>query len=73
VEVENFSDDLCLGVKGQSSRGIAGSPRKIFRYRLGKFSCGGRALTGLGVLPDYQTLLNSEYHKLLPQEAVIPC
>ena len=73
MEVENFSDELCLGVKGQSNRGIAGSPRKIFRYRLGKFSCGGRALTGLGVLPDYQTLLNSEYHKLLPQEAVIPC
>ena len=73
MEVENFSDDLCLGVKGQSSRGIAGSPRKIFRYCLGPFSSGGRALTGLGVLPDYQTLLNSEYQKLLPREAVIPC
>ena len=73
MEVENFSDDLCLGVKGQSNRGIAGSPRKIFRYRLGPFSCGGRALTGLGVSPDYQTLSNSEYHKLLPREAVMPC
>jgi len=73
VEVENFSDDLCLGVKGQSNRGIAGSPRKISRYRLGSFRCGGRALTGLGVLPDYQTLSNSEYHKLLSQEAVMPC
>jgi hypothetical protein len=73
VEVENFSDELCLGVKGQSSRGIAGSPRKIFRYRLGPFSRGGKALAGLGVSPDYQTLLNSEYHELLPREAVIPC
>ena len=73
MEVENFSDDLCLGVKGQSSRGIAGSPRKISRYRLGSFRCGGRALTGLGVLPDYQTLSNSEYHILLSQEAVMPC
>ena len=34
MEVENFSDELCLGVKGQSNPGIAGSPRKIFRYRL---------------------------------------
>jgi hypothetical protein len=73
VEVENFSDELCLGVKGQSSRGIAGSPRKIFRYRLEQFSSGGRALTGLGVSPDYQTLLNSEYRKLLSREAVMPC
>ena len=73
MEVENFSDDLCLGVKGQSSRGIAGSPRKIFRYRLQSFSHGGRALAGLGVSPDYQTLPNSEYRELLPEEAVIPC
>ena len=73
MEVENFSDELCLGVKGQSSRGIAGSPRKIFRYRLESFSSGGRALTGLGVSPDYQTLSNSEYQKLLPREAVMPC
>ena len=73
MEVANFSDDLCLGVKGQSSRGIAGSPRKISRYWLGKFSRGGRALTGLGVSPDYQTLLNSEYHELLSRDAVMPC
>jgi hypothetical protein len=73
VEVKNFSDDLCLGVKGQSSRGIAGSPRKIFRYCLEAFSSGGRALTGLGVSPDYQTLSNSEYQKLLSREAVMPC
>ena len=68
MEVENFSDELCLGVKGQSSRGIAGSPRKIFRYRLEPFSSGGRALTGLGVSPDYQTLLNSEYRCNVPRE-----
>lgn len=73
MEVENFSDELCLGVKGQSNRGIAGSPRKIFRYRLGTFSRGGRALEGLGVSPDYQTLPNSEYRELLPREAVMPC
>jgi len=73
VKVENFSDELCLGVKGQSNRGIAGSPRKIFRYRLESFSHGGRALEGLGVSPDYQTLPNSEYRELLSREAVVRC
>ena len=34
MEVENFWDELCVGVKGQSNLVIAGSPRKIFRYRL---------------------------------------
>ena len=73
MNVEKFSDELWLGVKGQSNSGIAGSPRKIFRYCLQEFSYGGRALEGLGVLPDYQTLLNSECHKLLSGEAVLGC
>ncbi len=30
--VENRSDDLRVGVKGQSSSEIAGSPRNIFWY-----------------------------------------
>ena len=29
--VEKVGDDLWLGVKGQSNREIAGSPRKLFR------------------------------------------
>jgi hypothetical protein len=70
MEVENFWDELRVGVKGQSNLVIAGSPRKIFRYRLGEFSRGGRALERLGVLPDYQTVPNSEYHELLLREAV---
>ena len=70
MEVENSCDDLWVGVKGQSNLVIAGSPRKIFRYRLGKFSSGGRALERLGVLPDYQTVPNSEYRKQLSSEAV---
>ena len=70
MEVENFWDELCVGVKGQSNLVIAGSPRKIFRYRLGKFSSRGRALERLGVLPDYQTVPNSEYHQQLSSEAV---
>ena len=73
MEVENSSDELCLGVKGQSNPGIAGSLRKIFRYRLRKFSRGGRALEGLGVSPDYQTLPNSECRELLSWEAAAGC
>ena len=61
MRVENLWDELSVGVKGQSNSVIAGSPRKIFRYRLEPFSTGGKALAGLGVSPDYQTLLNSEY------------
>ena len=52
VKVENFSDELWLGVKDQSNSGIAGSLRKIFRYRLKNVNYGGRALKGLRILPD---------------------
>ena len=31
LSVEKLSDDLCLGVKGQSNLLIAGSPRNLFR------------------------------------------
>ncbi|GAB5801021.1 hypothetical protein JMUB7527_28380 [Staphylococcus aureus] len=31
TNVEKLADDLWLGVKGQSNREIAGSPRKLFR------------------------------------------
>ena len=70
MEVENFWDELCVGVKGQSNSVIAGSPRKIFRYRLGQFSTGGRALERLGVSPDYQTVPNSECQQVLSRDAV---
>jgi len=63
MEVENFSDELCVGVKGQSRPVIAGCLRKIFRYRLGIKRSGGRALNGLGYLPVYQPQSNSEYRK----------
>jgi hypothetical protein len=61
VNAEKFSDELWIGVKGQSNSVIAGSPRNISRYSLMKLSNGGRALNGLGVLPDYQTQSNSEF------------
>ena len=31
MKVENFWDELCVGVKGQSNSVIAGSPRNAFR------------------------------------------
>ena len=70
VRVENLWDELSVGVKGQSNSVIAGSPRKIFRYRLEQFNTGGRALERLGVSPDYQTVPNSECRQLLSREAV---
>ena len=41
MNVEKFSDEVWIGVKGQSRPAIAGSPRKIFRYRLGSKSVVG--------------------------------
>ena len=70
MEVENSCDELWVGVKGQSNLVIAGSPRKIFRYRPRQLCGGGRALERLGVLPDYQTVPNSEYREQLSSEAV---
>ena len=67
--VENRSDELWIGVKGQSNLEIAGSPRNIFRYSLATLSAGGRALNGLGVLPNYQTQPNSECRQLQLQES----
>ena len=40
MNVEKFSDELWLGVKGQPNQGIAGSPRNIFRYSLGSYVAG---------------------------------
>ena len=34
MSVENGSDELWVGVKGQSNLEIAGSPRNILRYSL---------------------------------------
>jgi hypothetical protein len=38
VWVENCSDEVWIGVKGQSNWEIAGSPRNIFRYSLAEFT-----------------------------------
>ncbi len=40
MNFEKFSDELRLGVKGQSNSVIAGSPRNVLRYRLVCFDAG---------------------------------
>jgi hypothetical protein len=40
VQVENCSDELWVGVKGQSNLEIAGSLRNIFKYRLVPWNMG---------------------------------
>ena len=61
VVVEKTLDELWIGVKSQSNLEIAGSPRNSLRTSVEMLTLGGRALTGLGVLPDYRTPSNSEY------------
>ena len=58
--VENSSDELRVGVKGQSNSVIARSPRNSFRASLGHYPRGGRELDGLGSVNGYQIQLNYE-------------
>ena len=67
--VEKCSDDLWVGVKGQSNLAIARSPRNIFRDSLGLKCCGGRALKGLGSSQGYQPLPNSEFRQHVYRES----
>ena len=66
--VENRSDELWIGVKGQSNWEIAGSLRNIFRYGLRRMSAGGRALHGRGGFTAYRLQANSEYPTDGPRE-----
>ena len=43
VSVEKDFDDLWVGVKGQSNREIARTPRNVLRYSVGVEVVGGRA------------------------------
>ena len=52
MSVEKLWDELWIGVKCQSNTEIAGSPRNSFRASLGVENRGGRALIGLGSIPD---------------------
>ena len=61
MRVENFWDELSVGVKGQSNSVIAGSPRNAFRCSVACFTTGVELLDGLGALPGYRNQPNSEY------------
>ena len=61
VTVEKVSDELWIGVKGQSNLEISCSLRNNFRVSLGLDFLGGRALDPRGGLPAYQREPNSEY------------
>jgi hypothetical protein len=55
IDVEKSLDELWVGVKGQSNREIARSPRNAFRCSLGVKYIGGRATDwarGLHRLPN---------------------
>ncbi len=60
MTVEKVWDELWVAEKFQSNSEIAGSPRNSFRASLKEESSGGKALNGLGALPGYRTLSNSE-------------
>ena len=62
MTVEKVWDELWVAEKFQSNSEIAGSPRNSFRASLKEESYGGRALNGLGALPGYRILSNSECH-----------
>ena len=66
MTVEIVSDELWIGVKGQSNLEISCTLRNNFRVSLGKVSIGGRALNPRGGLPAYQRESNSEYQIDVP-------
>ena len=61
VGVEKSSDELWIGVKGQSNLVISCSLRNNFRVSLDDPFLRGRALDPRGGLPAYQREPNSEY------------
>jgi hypothetical protein len=63
MTVEKVWDELWVAEKFQTNSEIAGSPRNSFRASLREESYGGKALNGLGALPGYRTLSNSECRK----------
>ncbi len=69
MDVEKSLDELWVGAKDLSNSVIAGSPRNSFRASLVLLYGGGRALDGLGVLPDRQNQPNSEYRGTLSWES----
>ena len=59
-DVEKSSDDLWVGVKGQSNSEIARTPRNAFRCSVKISFIEVELLIGLGGFTAYQPLTNSE-------------
>ena len=68
VNVEKFSDELRVGVKGQSNLEIARTPRNVFRCSLGENLTEVERLIGCEGFTAYQVLTNSECASVLPRE-----
>ena len=66
VSVEKLSDDLRVGVKGQSNLEIARTPRNAFRCSLGPITVEVERLIGCEGFTAYQVLTNSECHGNIP-------
>ena len=66
MSVEKLSDEMSVGVKGQSNLEIARTPRKAFRCCLGCFSAEVKRLVGCEGFIAYQVLSNSECRSLKP-------
>ncbi len=66
VSVEKLSDDLRVGVKGQSNLEIARTPRNAFRCSLGLITVEVERLIGCEGFTAYQVLTNSECHGKIP-------
>ena len=60
MSVEKGLDELWVGVKGQSNREIARTPRNVFRNSLEVSVAEVELPIGLGGFTAYQTLMNSE-------------
>ena len=66
VSVEKLSDELWVGVKGQSNLEIARTPRNAFRCSLGNSTVEVERLIGCEGFTAYQVLTNSECHGTIP-------
>ena len=64
VSVEKDFDDLWVGVKGQSNREIARTPRNVLRYSVVVRSLEVELPIGLGGVRAYRILMNSECQRL---------
>ena len=68
MSVEKLSEDLGVGVKGQSNSEIARTPRNAFRCSLGARAAEVERPIGCEGFAAYQALTNSECRRPGPRE-----